>query len=203
LVHAIISVVLLVVLLSIWSPFYRFAFLVVVPSILVGFLLGKMSWRKEEERIDKRNGLILYFSDTHAYSALVFLFLLQTFKGSSRVIAAILDLSPWIFPVLIWLAAGIAVGHNAAYYYFVRKVEEQRGPLRVKRFYARSKVGAESMIGKQGTIMEKCQPNGTAKIENTIWTAESIDGTSIPAGEAVVVRDIEGLRVFVEPVDQG
>ncbi|UCE23429.1 MAG: hypothetical protein JSU74_08980 [Candidatus Zixiibacteriota bacterium] len=197
LVHFIAAVVVLTLLFTIWLSFYRFTLLVAVPSLLLGYWLGSIDWRRQERRIDKRNGLILYFSDSYAYFVLVMLYLF-TLPGGRSFVGRTLSASPWVFPVLTWFTAAVASGYNLAFYIGVRRFESERGPLRVKRFYARSAVGAESLIGKTGTVQQDCDPNGTVKIENAIWSAESIDGSALTAGSRVVVKDIEGLKVFVE-----
>lgn len=200
LVHLIVSIAVLVAIIYIWSTFSGKMLIVLIPSLVLGYLTGKADWNRTVRRVDKRNGLILYFSDSIAYTLMGVLFLVSLspfawFRGIRH-----LSDYPYLVPVLIWFVAAVAVGYNLSLYLGVKKCEAARGPLRVKRFYARSSVGAESLIGKRGTIQRACNPSGTVKIESTIWNAESIDGSILPSGQIVIVRDTEGLRVFVEPV---
>jgi len=199
LIHLIVSIVILAAIIYIWSAFYDKMLIVLIPSLAIGFVRGRVIWRRLTRRVDKRNALILYFTDTVGYGLLIVLFLFS--KVPLGKLKAILFLSdhPYILPVVIWFVAAVTVGYNLALYRGVRRFEVLHGPLRVKRFYARSALGAESLIGKPGVVRQTCQPRGTVKIESTIWNAESIDGSTIPQGTSVIVKDVEGLRVFVEP----
>ena len=66
------------------------------------------------------------------------------------------------------------------------------------------KTNVDSVIGSQGMV--------TAEINNTLatgqvklgvmeWTARSADGTVIPVGTQIKVDRIEGVKVFVTPVE--
>ena len=59
-------------------------------------------------------------------------------------------------------------------------------------------VGAEGMISKEGIVIETCDPSGRVRIESVNWKAESVDKSAIPIDKKVIVRDIEGLTLFVE-----
>jgi membrane protein implicated in regulation of membrane protease activity len=200
LIHLFVCVAILGAIIYIWSWFSDKMLVVLAPSLALGYLAGRADWKRTVRRVDKRNGLILYFSDSVAYALLIFLFLFSKVPFVKFRAIRFLSEYPYILPVIIWFVAAFTVGYNLAFYLGVRKFEAASGPLRIKRFYARSVVGAESMIGKTGTIRQTCEPTGTVMIESTIWNAESIDGSTIPAGDSVIVRDIEGLKVFVEPV---
>ncbi len=51
---------------------------------------------------------------------------------------------------------------------------------------------------RTGTVKEPCKPKGTAKIDTTLWRAESLDGSPLESGQSVKVTDIEGLGLIVE-----
>lgn len=64
--------------------------------------------------------------------------------------------------------------------------------LRRKRY-----TGAESMVDKTARVKKDLAPVGWVSIEGVSWKAESVDGSSIPAGETVVITGIEGLTLKV------
>jgi len=55
--------------------------------------------------------------------------------------------------------------------------------------------GAEGLIGEHGVAKTALKPEGTVLVHGELWTAEG-DGP-IEAGEGVVVRSIEGLKIRV------
>jgi membrane-bound serine protease (ClpP class) len=60
-------------------------------------------------------------------------------------------------------------------------------------------TGEESMIGAVGTVREPLDPKGMVFVNGALWQASSLGGT-IPAGTAVRVIAVEGLKLQVEPV---
>jgi len=55
-----------------------------------------------------------------------------------------------------------------------------------------------SVIGKEGVVIETCDPNGRVKVGAEIWNAESINGESIPKSDEITVRNIKNLTLLVE-----
>lgn len=57
------------------------------------------------------------------------------------------------------------------------------------------------MIGKQGIVEEQLSPSGYVRIHGELWQAE-VKGkrTSIDKGEIIRVKDINGLKLLVQPV---
>ena len=60
-------------------------------------------------------------------------------------------------------------------------------------------TGEESMIGAAGTVREPLDPKGMVFVNGALWQASSLGGT-IPAGTAVRVIKVDGLRLQVEPL---
>ncbi len=57
-----------------------------------------------------------------------------------------------------------------------------------------------SMIGKRGVVKDKLAPAGYIQIHSELWRAEKIgEGPPIEEGQAVRVKKIEGLTLFVVP----
>ena len=64
----------------------------------------------------------------------------------------------------------------------------------------RNKVttGIEGLIGEIGTARTPLAPDGKVFVHGEIWNA--VASTSVPAGEHVRIRKVDGLRLEVEPV---
>jgi membrane protein implicated in regulation of membrane protease activity len=64
-------------------------------------------------------------------------------------------------------------------------------------------IGARRLLGQPATVLEAL-PGGPAatglvRVGREEWRAESLDGTSIPAGAVVKVVEVRGTRVVVFP----
>jgi membrane-bound serine protease (ClpP class) len=64
----------------------------------------------------------------------------------------------------------------------------------------RNKVvtGSEGLIGETGLAQTTLSPQGKVFVHGEIWDATS--SVSIPAGERVIVRKVDGLTLQVEPM---
>jgi membrane protein implicated in regulation of membrane protease activity len=62
-----------------------------------------------------------------------------------------------------------------------------------------------TLVGKQGIVVEKIDNDAlTGRIElsdRVTWTARSIDGSVIDAGERVVVKDQQSIKLIVERIE--
>lgn len=64
----------------------------------------------------------------------------------------------------------------------------------------RAVVGVEALIGTRALVVSDCRPHGQVRIAGELWGARCPGGSV--AGEAVVVRAIDGLTLLVErPLD--
>jgi membrane-bound serine protease (ClpP class) len=61
----------------------------------------------------------------------------------------------------------------------------------------RAVVGVESLVGKQGVAVGDLWPEGQVKVDGEIWKARCAGGCD--AGTRVVVREVNGLTLEVEP----
>ncbi|MBI4382992.1 MAG: nodulation protein NfeD [Nitrospinae bacterium] len=61
--------------------------------------------------------------------------------------------------------------------------------------------GAEGLIGSRGVVKVDLDPVGSVLVHGETWTAEGGDG-AIKAGETVVVRSVEGLKVKVRKIEK-
>lgn len=58
-------------------------------------------------------------------------------------------------------------------------------------------VGLESMVGKRGVVVSDLWPEGQVRIGGELWRARCEGGCD--SGTDVVVRDVQGLTLVVEP----
>ena len=54
------------------------------------------------------------------------------------------------------------------------------------------------LVGREGTIVEDCNPEGKIKINQEIWNAISKSGLALRSGEKIKVIERQGLQLFVE-----
>lgn len=59
----------------------------------------------------------------------------------------------------------------------------------------RSTTGAEGMVGRIGTAISDCDPEGSVRVMGQIWNARA--ETPISAGDEIQVNATEGLRLHV------
>lgn len=68
------------------------------------------------------------------------------------------------------------------------------------------KTNAESLVGKTGKVIEKINnynTTGQVKIGGLVWTARSLnDQVNIDVDTKVVIREIRGVKLMVEPVKE-
>ena len=77
-------------------------------------------------------------------------------------------------------------------------------PLARKFFTPKiTKTNVDSIIGAQGLVtapIDNIVAQGQVKLNGMEWTARSTSGEIIPIGTQVVVDKVEGVKVFVTPV---
>jgi membrane-bound serine protease (ClpP class) len=59
-------------------------------------------------------------------------------------------------------------------------------------------TGSQGLIGESGVAQTMLMPQGKVFVHGEIWDA--ISSARVPAGQAVVVRQVEGLQLQVDPV---
>ncbi len=108
----------------------------------------------------------------------------------AAAVAAMLSAQVWLQVVLFFVVSG---GLLAALWPFVRKVLNP----------AHAATNIDSVIGTEGYItasVDNLNATGQVKLGGMYWTARSTDGGNIPEGTLVKVDRIEGVKVFVSPV---
>lgn len=62
----------------------------------------------------------------------------------------------------------------------------------------RAVVGAETLVGRRAIVATACMPEGQVRVAGELWRAHCRAGAA--AGDAVVVREVDGLTLVVEHV---
>ncbi len=101
---------------------------------------------------------------------------------------------PDFMRVPVPLVVGTSVASGAIFFVImIFAVRAQRSPVR---------MGAESLVGKVGTVRIKLAPVGQIQLGGEQWTAELADrGKKAPPGTRVEVIGVEGLRLVVRRAD--
>ena len=61
----------------------------------------------------------------------------------------------------------------------------------------RPQVGVEALVGQRAIATTDCRPSGQVRIAGELWTARCQAG--VAAGAEVLVREVDGLTLVVEP----
>lgn len=154
-------------------------------------------WNRLRRQIDERNIAITYFEDSALYSLLVLLYLASLAPASMVRAGLLVARHPTAVDVILIGTSTACAGYTWVLFRRIRAHERRFGPLRLKRFYARSVVGPESLIGRSAHVVEACAPNGRVQVGAELWNARSLDGSPIAPGTHVFIRDVEGLRLIV------
>ena len=64
-----------------------------------------------------------------------------------------------------------------------------------------ARTNADRVIGREARVTEAVDndaPSGAVYVDGKTWTARSVDGTVIPAGALVKVKEISGVKLMVQ-----
>ncbi len=118
--------------------------------------------------------------------------LVSCWFAPSALVAMIL--SPFVKS--IWIQLIVFLGLSILLLAVGRTIIKKKLDLR------KANLNADSLIGKTGVIQEAVNntyETGSVKIAGLVWTARSASGEEIPAGTAVVIREIQGVKLICEP----
>ena len=62
----------------------------------------------------------------------------------------------------------------------------------------RAAVGAEAFVGRRAIVASDCMPEGQVRVAGELWRAHCRGGAGV--GDEVVVREVNGLTLVVEPL---
>lgn len=74
-----------------------------------------------------------------------------------------------------------------------------------KRYFSQNQSQAtnyDRIVGQQGIVTAdicNLENRGNVEVMGQEWSARSVSGLTIPKGSTVVIRRIEGVKVFVDP----
>jgi membrane protein implicated in regulation of membrane protease activity len=103
-----------------------------------------------------------------------------------------------IFPGLLWLQIAVAVVVAIAMLALLRPTLLEK--IRRMPGY-RSSV--DKLVGSTGVVVaEITAAGGEVKLSGEVWTARSVDGARIAAGEQIEVYQVDGATVVVYPRHQ-
>ena len=66
-------------------------------------------------------------------------------------------------------------------------------------------TNADRVLGEVARVTERIDNEnsvGAVYVDGKTWTARSIDGTVIPAGDRVCIESMEGVKLFVKQVEK-
>jgi membrane-bound serine protease (ClpP class) len=62
-------------------------------------------------------------------------------------------------------------------------------------------TGIQGLIGEVGLAQSALSPQGKVFVHGELWDA--ISSANLPAGQPVIVREVDGLQLRVDPVRSG
>ena len=104
----------------------------------------------------------------------------------------------WLLPLFninvpLWVL-GILMVALAVYSYVMYR-------LGVPTFLMKPKVAAETIIGNDGKVTKRLDPEGYVKVQGVLWKATCLE-SELEVGDDVVVVEINGLRLIVSPKER-
>ena len=120
-------------------------------------------------------------------------YILLNIPELAAVILILMIIQHWVvLPVWLFLSIiGFWIVKDAVLFLFVWRAYDWERPGR-----------SRSMIGEHGTAKEQLAPAGYVQVHGELWRAvKTDDGPSIEMGQAVKIVKMDGLTLFVEPVN--
>jgi membrane protein implicated in regulation of membrane protease activity len=165
---------------------------------VIGALAGAVDARSIERRLDPIHGLHLYDEDALAFVIPVAVIASAPFASGSAI--ALISRSETLQGGLQAIICGLAafwLCHDVVLGRQLKRLEQRMGPLRVRRFYARSIVGPQDLIGQTG-VVTRTDPRTYVRVKGELWFAQCGDARQLREGDSVVITGITGLSVAVE-----
>jgi membrane protein implicated in regulation of membrane protease activity len=119
-----------------------------------------------------------------------FKFLVASTPGWLIAVVAVVMLSRWgeaplwvlLVLLAVWILTDIAMFPRRRHYYV-------------------SELPTRRIIGEHGIALSELAPRGLVRVHGERWQAEAADGAIIHEGGALRVREVDGLVLFVEPLE--
>lgn len=106
--------------------------------------------------------------------------------------------------VLAWMGVGVMAQWLVFFGVSVISLAYLRRYIERQDTGEQPRVGANRWMGSEGIVLEEIDPDsasGMVRVENEEWRATSLHGVNIPAGARILVRDVRGSRLVVEPIE--
>jgi membrane protein implicated in regulation of membrane protease activity len=120
-------------------------------------------------------------------------YILLNIPGLVAVILILIIIQHWVvMPLwLLWCIIGFWIVKDAMLFPFVWRAYDLERP-----------GISRSMIGERGIAKEQLAPGGYVKIHGELWRAVKMDnGPPIEIGQSVKIVKMNGLTLFVEPLN--
>jgi membrane protein implicated in regulation of membrane protease activity len=99
------------------------------------------------------------------------------------------DLPAWF----VWVAITLWIGKDIVMFSFVRTAYEQV-----------PEESAYGLIGASAVARNRLDPSGHVQVHGELWKAELVQGVgAVEKGQKVVVRNVRGLTLLVQPDSSG
>jgi membrane-bound serine protease (ClpP class) len=98
------------------------------------------------------------------------------------LLAILLLDEPWS-----WLAVSLGAAWEIAETTLIVRWSQRR----------RSVVGTAALVGRRAVVAADCMPDGQVRVAGELWRAHCEAGAG--AGDEVVIREVDGLTLVVEP----
>lgn len=109
-------------------------------------------------------------------------------------ISAVLTIFVSLFRPPLYIQCGIFVLTALLLFFFTR-------PIALKLLHIRrEKTNADNLIGKKAYVLQTITKwdKGLVKVNGTVWTAASRDGSDIPKKSECLIEKIEGVTLIVD-----
>lgn len=114
-------------------------------------------------------------------------------------IGAVLAMIAALFGGAVWLQILIFIASSGILILLTKPLSEK---LVNKKAV---KTNADRVVGQAGTVLQpidNLKAEGQVRVMEQIWSARSVDGTPIAAGTPITVKEIQGVKLLVEPAQQ-
>ena len=98
------------------------------------------------------------------------------------------------FRISLWLIGGMCALLFGSMALTIRAVRQAR---RTPSYYDYSSGNPDNLVGTLGTVTSELSPMGSVRVAGEQWSAVSDSGAVVPAGERVMILDVEGLTLRV------
>ena len=102
---------------------------------------------------------------------------------TSLLLAVFVLEEPWSW-VAVGLGIVLEIGETLFFFWWSKR--------------RKATVGAETLVGQTAVVSVQCRPLGQVRLAGEIWQARCDAGAAV--GEQVVVRELDGLLLVVDPV---